>query len=459
MAATPYQDAFPAPTADRWEGQREIQRVRPYVHEDTGLAPQEAFLAGPEGDAPVASDARDHAFVSGLGAGKTAAGVVRAWANAERWNAGELGMIVAPTVPALKNAILPVMREFGLLGPCEYRGKGAEEPGIHTPSGSRIILESADNDRKIERLRGPNLAWVWMDEAASISERAWEILAGRLRTGDYRNAFVTTTPKGRNWVYERFYEGEDRTAHRSDPYEVLRVDDRRGVFGVPSWLNPHNPEDYVERLEREYEGQFYEQEVLGAFTDFDGLVFPWFDADEHVVDDAPAPGGYDEAVYGVDWGHNNPAVAVAIVRHGDRWTVAEEWYERRCTVNDHARALEDLVKRYGAGPIYCDPSEPANVQTLQRNDLDARGAENAVTPGIQHVASLRDGLRVAAHCQNVRNEFSQYQYKDGGDSDDPLKQHDHAMDALRYALFSHEAKPTIRRRNGGGPTKGNLRNS
>lgn len=36
--------------------------------------------------------------------------------------------------------------------------------------------------------------------------------------------------------------------------------------------------------------------------------------------------------------------------------------------------------------------------------------------------------------------MNQYQYKDGGDSDDPLKQNDHAMDALRYALFTHDTR-------------------
>jgi phage terminase large subunit len=115
-------------------------------------------------------------------------------------------------------------------------------------------------------------------------------------------------------------------------------------------------------------------------------------------------------------------------------------------VQDHSRAAATLVDEYGEGPLYCDPSEPANIEQFRRDGLPARKAENDVTPGIQHVASVRDQLQVAAHCQNVRNEFRQYQYKDGGDSDAPLKQHDHAMDALRYALFSHATGPSITRR-------------
>lgn len=438
-----YRDAFPEPTATRYDRGRNKIQIRPYYHSETGRAPQEEFLAGPEDKAAIKSEARNHAFISGLGAGKTAAGVLRSVANAERWNPGELGMIVAPTVPALKNAIIPVMREFGLFDAWDYHGKGSEEPGIHTPSGSRIILESADNARKIERLRGPNLAWFWMDEAASISERAWEIMSGRLRTGDYRNASITTTPKGKNWVYERFRDPPD-------------PDSVNGVFGVPSWLNPHNPDDYIERLEAEYSGTFFEQEVKGAFTQFEGLVYPWFDEDNVVAD---TPDTYDEVIYGVDWGFRNPAVILAIVRQGDRWVVVEEFYESRCTDDDHADAAEDFQDRWGPGRFYCDPSEPANIETFRRRGLDARPAENDVIPGIQHVTAMEDELRVVDACQSVINEFGQYQYKDSDDRDDPIKQNDHAMDGLRYALFTHENGPQVtRRRRHSTPSKHSIHN-
>jgi len=101
-----------------------------------------------------------------------------------------------------------------------------------------------------------------------------------------------------------------------------------------------------------------------------------------------------------------------------------------------------MIEQWGQGPIYCDPSEPASIEQLKRDGLPACEADNDVQPGIQHIASLSDDLRVHRTCQNLRNEFSQYQYRDGGDSDKVLKQHDHAMDALRYALFTHARTPT-----------------
>lgn len=375
----------------------------------------------------VQSTARYTGFISGIGAGKTVGGIGRILQNVYTWNPGYRGYVIAPTVPSLRNVIEPELEKWGIKDRAEYN---ATEKKLEFENGSTVILESADNDRKIERLRGPSIAWFWIDEAATVDEKAWDIMVGRLRDGEHLNAFVTTTPKGENWVYETFIDPDER------------LQDAHVVSGVPTHDNPHLPEDYTDEIVEDYDGRFYDQEVLGEFVGFEGLIYPWF-SNDHVV--AASPDQYGEVVYGVDWGHNNPAVVVALVRDDSRWVVVDEWYERRCTVNDHSRAAETLVDRWGEGPLYCDPSEPANIEQFRRDGLPATKAENAVMPGIQTVAANRDHLRVVEHCQNIRNEFNQYQYKDGGASDDPLKQTDHAMDALRYALFTHSRRSTKRR--------------
>jgi PBSX family phage terminase large subunit len=412
---------FTTPTAERFSEDRRDDRLEPLPYQRNILEYGPTYTA----------------FVSGIGAGKTTALIQRIGLNTSYWNAGETGVVITPTVPSLRNVLIPELRKW------DYLAIGEWEPSKKRwtlPNGSTVIFESADNSRKIQRLRGPNIAWFAMDEPSSIAPEAWDIMVGRLREGPYLNAFIAGTPKGYNWVYDTF-AGDDA------------LDDVNLVDGVTTKDNPHLPDTYTEEIVEQYEGRFYEQEVLGEFTDFEGLVFPWFDEDnltDEPIDD------YDEVIYGVDWGHNNPAVILAIVRRGNEWTVVDEWYERRCTVQDHSRAAEAMIAEWGDGPVYCDPSEPANIEQFSRDGLPATGAENDVTPGIQHVASLADDLQVAAACQNVRNEFNQYQYRDGGDGDRPLKQHDHAMDGLRYALFSHGNQPEIRRRSGGTPTTTSL---
>jgi phage terminase large subunit len=377
---------------------------------------------------------RYHNFTSGIGAGKTVAGIIRMLANVQAWNPGETGMIVTPTSLGIKNVILPELSKWGILDRWTYRGPQSAEPGLHAPNGTRVLLESADNDRKIERLRGPSIAWFWMDEAALIPEKAWRILVGRLRAGDYRNAWITTTPKGKNWIHAKFHpEGADT------------LDSVNNVLGVPSYANPHLALDYRRDILGEYGGQFRQQEVEGAFVKPEGLVYPWFDRDEHIVATEDLPDSYDRFLYGVDWGfHPHPAAMLAIGERGDTYYVLREHYETRNTVADLAGVMTDWQDEIGRGPVYCDPSEPANVETFTREGARADGADNDVDPGISHVTSLADDIRVAETCQSLINEFGQYQYDDGGD---PVDANDHALDALRYALFTDDTAMT-----GGGTT-------
>jgi phage terminase large subunit len=237
-------------------------------------------------------------------------------------------------------------------------------------------------------------------------------------------------------VYQRFVGDVDADTHERGAATVHAGPDTLSLLSVPTQANPHNPADYHESVAAEYEGAFYRQEVLGEFTRFEGLVYPWFRREEHVIDTDAAPDRFDRVVYGVDWGFSNPSVVLAVGYREGAPVVLDEVYESRLTVEDIADALGGLHDDHGEGVVYCDPAEPASIEQLRRAGFDAVAADNEVMPGIQHVASRQDSLRVTDACQQTINEFGMYQYRDGGDSDSVKKEHDHAMDALRYALFS-----------------------
>ena len=355
-----------------------------------------------------------YSFISGIGAGKTVAGLMRVMRNAFEWNVGEVGYIVSPTYPMLRNVIIPEMDKWGIfdIPGVEYH---RSEHRLDLPNGSKIIMESADNDRKIERLRGPSIAWFWLDEAATMPEMVWKIMIGRLRTGNYRNGFVTTTPKGFNWVHERFWKSEDAET----------------IYGVPSQMNPYLPKDYFEAIS-EYKGQFYEQEVLGKFVKFEGLVYPWFDPKTHVIAELPA--NFERIVYGVDWGFRGPGCILALGEREGKVYVLQEFYQRGCTVADMLASARDMQQRWGVGIFFCDPSEPSNIEEFRRGGINAQKADNSILPGIQKVTSLKDNLLVSERCQNLINEFQMYRY-DENDKETPLKINDHAADAMRYACM------------------------
>jgi phage terminase large subunit len=66
--------------------------------------------------------------------------------------------------------------------------------------------------------------------------------------------------------------------------------------------------------------------------------------------------------------------------------------------------------------------------------------------GISRVTAALADLTVDPSCVNTIEEFETYRYPTGGarDSNDvPVKEHDHAMDALRYGVMEL-SRPAVR---------------
>jgi hypothetical protein len=169
---------------------------------------------------------------------------------------------------------------------------------------------------------------------------------------------------------------------------------------------------------------------------FEGLVYKWF-GESNLIDDADLPDTFDKTIYGLDFGGSVPTALVCCRRAGDEWYIVDEFYETRVTDDAIAAEGNRMYDTYGRGNIYAD-HEPRTIEKLNKEGLLAKEADKAVDEGIRHVNGLRENLYVSRSCQNLINEFNSYQYKDGGDSDDVLKENDHLMDALRYALFTDD---------------------
>ena len=263
-------------------------------------ATSKEFNLTPEQSLFAQTEKRYVGYVSGVGAGKTFAGISRCLRNMLEWNPGEMGAIIAPTRTMVVDVIVNEMRNLNLFEKgFEYASAHTEEPGIHGPNGSRALILSADNKRTVERLKGLNLAWWWVDEEAEVPPRAREILMQRLRTGEYRNGFITTTPKGKNHTYEFFVGGKETDEYSYGSGHVYESDNSLAITGVPTWANPHTPDDYHEDME-DLPEEIRAQEVEGRFVEVSGGVytadmFEWIDADR-IADTVQPMIGVDPAV-------------------------------------------------------------------------------------------------------------------------------------------------------------------
>jgi len=294
---------------------------------------QEEFLRG---------DKRYLGFVSGVGAGKTYAGIIRTFLNMEHWNKGDMGAIVAPTRQMIVNVIIPELRDMGLLEKWEYNSSYSDEPGLHSPNGSRALILSADNEKTIERLRGLNLSWGWIDERTAVPKRAQEILSQRLRTGNYRNLFETTTPKGKDDTYD-FYVGDvEAETHEFGEATVYETSDRLAIVGVPTRANPNTPEDYKEAMEADMPDAIRAQEVRGEFVEIGSGVFTR-DMIEWIRPEDTAAGAL-QTVIAVDPAAT-PNAAKAEANDADHWACSVLQVHQRKSV----AYLVDVAKQRGLG--------------------------------------------------------------------------------------------------------------
>jgi len=117
---------------------------------------------------------------------------------------GQDGMVIAPTFPMMRDVTLRTFLELLERGGLRYDYNKSEYSVVF--NGAQVLFRSADAP---ERLRGVNLNWAYLDEALRCTMKLWRIILGRLRQGDKPCAWITTTPKGRNWVWHYWVEKED----------------------------------------------------------------------------------------------------------------------------------------------------------------------------------------------------------------------------------------------------------
>lgn len=380
----------------------------------------------------VMSGARHLAFVAGIGSGKTYAGCVRALRAAYGMvgdvpvRTPNLGVITAPTYPMLRDATIRTFEEVGD-GHIERFNRSAGEMTLK--NGSEILWRTADTP---DRLRGPSITWWYGDEAAMYRPNVRKIMIGRLRQfGMQGYEWLTTTPRGRNWLYQVF------AAEQKSGYELVRASSLDNVYLA---------DDVIADWQREYTGDNARQELMGEFVAYQGLVYDRFSRDVHAVQDVMPVGQRVRVVCGVDWGYANPAALIVVAQDGDgRYCVLDEYVERQRRPEELARVAVELRTRWGVEMFFCDPSSPQNIQLFNNAGLRATGANNAVLDGINRVQGSLvvrpDGLptlTIWRGAERLLTEFEGYSWvetRDGQSHDAPVKANDHALDALRYAIM------------------------
>lgn len=218
-------------------------------------------------------------------------------------------------------------------------------------------------------------------------------------------------------------------------------------FHFTTYDNPFIKPEEIEKARAETPEDRFAQEYLGEFKMREGLVYKEFSRERCVVPELPE---HFETLYtygGVDFGHTHPCAIITIKKdyNGCYW-ITDEFYEQGRTESE----IVDTVVSLGFNKVFPDPENASGIEALRKAGVNIRTVNKksgSVIAGVSKVQEMikQGRLKVLAHCINVISEFESYCYperKGKLPNENPLKENDDAMDAIRYVIMTDIDNPT-----------------
>lgn len=317
----------------------------------------------------------------------------------------------------------------GNFGVRPFGGSKLVPASFQYPNGSTLLIGGLD---KSDKVMSREYDLVYVNEATEITEEDWEKLTTRVRWGvmPYQQVYGDCNPQGPgHWLYKRAQDGRATMLHSVHQDNPALWDGHQWTAAGVAYM------DTLGKLTG-----FRRARLLdGKWTAAEGAVYPTFDRLSQVKPIDCTGWG---KVLGVDVGTRNPTVILTVRYAGDRRHIEAEVYERGMSSD----AITDAVLAASAGAefVVMDPSAAGHIASLDARGLTVRKAVNDVKVGIGRVTSVLPDLTVHPSCSNTINEFEQYRYSDKRtvETDTPVKEHDHAMDAYRYVEMALSEPPT-----------------
>ena len=375
----------------------------------------------PYQDKAIFAPQRFKALVAGLQSGKTVGGSVWSRIQFDTYPK-ETGLICAPTYKILTQSTLP---KFFELNPDLKRFYKKGDNEILIPNRGTIYIRSTENPNVIE---GMTLKWAWADEAGQMKLDAWINLQGRLSILK-GNLFASTTPYTLNWLYTDFYE---QWKKGNPDYLVVQF---------RSCDNPYFPKEEYERVKLTMDPRTFRRRYDGLFEKMEGLVYDDFTT-HNIIE--PKTIQFKEVIEGTDWGYANPAaIAVIGIDNNNTFYLVDEFYKSEKTTAEIIVKQREFTDKYNIRLHYPDPAEPDRLEEMRRVGLyprEVNKAKDSLKNGIDKVRELirRGQFKVFNTCKYAIEEFSIYHYPEEGLKEEPIKEDDHLMDAIRYAIYGYQ---------------------
>lgn len=386
---------------------------------------------------------------------------------------GMRGLIVRKTAASLATTALVTWRDHVITEQLTtgqvtfYGGSAQEPPQFRYSNGSVICIAGMDKSTKV---MSSEYDVIYVQEATELIEDDWEKLTTRLRNGrmPYQQLIADANPDvPHHWLKQRC----DRTSTRM--INTLHTDNptlyRNGN------LTPAG-EAYMGKLAR-LTGVRRLRLEQGLWVAAEGLIYDEYNPNLHLIDAFDIPREWTRW-WTVDFGYTNPFVLQMWAEDPDgRLYLYREIYKTRTLVEDHAKEALHLVTRKDGTwkepqprAVICD-HDAEDRATLERHlGLSTSPAHKTVSDGIQAVQArlrpqedgkprlylMRGALKTADEAlidakrpTCLEQEMVGYVWDNKPGSqpkETPLKENDHAADAMRYLVAERDlgARPRMR---------------
>lgn len=315
------------------------------------------------------------------------------------------------------NVISSLEKQFGF----DLR---TDRHGHYSLFGIDIVPAFTGSIRGLGSIRGMTSYGAYINEASLAVEDVFQEIVSRCSV-EHSHIIADTNPDNpQHWLKTKFIDNEDPKARTV--YYHFTIDD-----------NPTLAPDYVESLKASKSGMFYERDILGLWVTGEGVVYSDFDKSTMVIDRDKLP---DNLTYtaGVDWGFDHPT-AIMVVGHDDNgnYYLVDEAYGQFQQVDPHwIGVAQEFRKKYGANmPFWCDTARTEHIRNFQQHHINAKYGYKNVLDGVEKVAALIKQHKfyvVDGAAPNFINEIYQYVWDEKTGA--PVKDHDHAQDAVRYCI-------------------------
>lgn len=345
---------------------------------------------------------------------------------------------------------------------------------------SKIMYRQLDTSREaLDEIQNMEIGLFAPDQIEQLDEEVLDAAAGRLRKkNSARQVFATCNPRGRNWVWKKWIDGQGGK-------EYGYVESKMWTKGVPApecqadvtfehTDNPYLTDDYIRNMLNTYPDKWLDRYVFGSWDDFEGLIYPMWRDDIHLVKPFEIPYWWNRLI-DYDFGHRNPTAIGwnGISGDGDLF-LYDLHYEAGQWIEYHSNVLKikseqngtDLDDVYGwpADPsIFSKQREVTIAEEWEGHNIYWDRANNDIPGGINRMASYLlpdEKLKSPQYpygkpkffafdipaMEPFVEEIKNYTWDDlhPAKAEMPEKKNDHSMDRQRYSInWIEDSKETV----------------